>query len=120
MADVSNICRCASDVDNDFPTRAFVLRVAGFDGVVGKPILAVLTLLDRTLAANLLLIVLFSGYESFASKLDWGKDADKPDRMGTVWFVIIHMRFVFSGIILAGMDHLSGCAKIKMKEATMK
>ena len=36
-------------------------------------ILAVLTLIDLTLAANLLLIVLFSGYESFVSKLDIGE-----------------------------------------------
>ena len=33
-------------------------------------ILAVLTLIDLSLAANLLLIVLFSGYENFVSKLD--------------------------------------------------
>lgn len=33
-------------------------------------ILAVLTLVDLSLAGNLLLIVLFSGYENFVSKLD--------------------------------------------------
>jgi uncharacterized protein (TIGR00645 family) len=34
------------------------------------------------------------------------------------WLVIIHMSFVLSGIILAGMDYISAAAKIKMKEAT--
>ena len=38
-------------------------------------ILAVLTLIDLTLAGNLLLIVLFSGYENFVSKLDIDDDA---------------------------------------------
>jgi len=33
-------------------------------------ILVVLTLIDLSLAGNLLLIVLFSGYENFVSKLD--------------------------------------------------
>jgi uncharacterized protein (TIGR00645 family) len=41
-----------------------------------KAILVMLTLIDLTLAANLLLIVLFSGYENFVSKLDIGAEAD--------------------------------------------
>jgi uncharacterized protein (TIGR00645 family) len=36
-----------------------------------KMILVALTLIDLTLAANLLLIVMFSGYESFVSKFDF-------------------------------------------------
>ena len=128
-----------------------------------KSILVVLTLIDLTLAANLLLIVLFSGYENFVSKMDISAEEDKPDWMGTVdfsglkmkliasivaisaihllkrfmeigvpeadaiygnqelmWFVIIHMSFVFSGIILAGMDWISANAKLRMKEAMKK
>ena len=38
----------------------------------------VLTLIDLTLAANLLLIVLFSGYENFVSKFDFDTGADRP------------------------------------------
>ncbi len=41
-------------------------------------ILVVLTLIDLTLAANLLLIVLFSGYENFVSKFDFDTGADRP------------------------------------------
>lgn len=110
-------------------------------------ILAVLTLVDLTLAGNLLLIVLFSGYENFVSKLDIEETADRPSWMGTVdfsglkmklvasivaisaidllkrfmeigdvrpetpfsepqlmWMVIIHLTFVFSGVLLALMD----------------
>ncbi|AKS45179.1 TIGR00645 family protein [Octadecabacter temperatus] len=128
-----------------------------------KSILVVLTLIDLTLAGNLLLIVLFSGYENFVSKFDLDENEDKPDWMGTVdysglkmkliasivaisaihllkkfmeigipeadalytpeklkWLVIIHMSFVLSGIILAGMDYISAAAKMKMKEAAKK
>ena len=37
-------------------------------------ILAVLTLIDLSLAANLLLIVIFSGYENFVSRFDEAED----------------------------------------------
>ena len=47
-------------------------------------ILVALTLIDLTLAANLLLIVMFSGYESFVSKFDIDVGDDKPGWMGKV------------------------------------
>lgn len=128
-----------------------------------KGILVVLTLIDLTLAGNLLLIVLFSGYENFVSKLDLDDNKDKPDWMGTVdysglkmkliasivaisaihllkrfmeigteagkafedagtdslyWLVVIHMSFVASGILLAGMDWIAASTKLKMKMAS--
>ena len=43
-----------------------------------KMILVALTMIDLTLAANLLLIVMFSGYESFVSKFDIDVGDDKP------------------------------------------
>ena len=61
---------------------------------VDQAILAALTLIDLTLAANLLLIVLFSGYESFVSKLDIGETADRPAWMGTVDFGGIGQKFL--------------------------
>ena len=51
---------------------------------VDTSFLTVLTLIDLSLAANRLLIVLFSGYESFVSKLDIGETTDRPEWMGTV------------------------------------
>jgi uncharacterized protein (TIGR00645 family) len=57
-------------------------------------ILAVLTLIDLTLAANLLLIVLFSGYENFVSKFDFDAGADRPDWMGKVDFGGLKMKLI--------------------------
>ena len=45
-------------------------------------ILVILSLIDLTLAANLVLIVLFSGYENFVSKLDIDDGGDRPSWMG--------------------------------------
>ena len=47
-----------------------------------KTILMGLTLIDLTLAANLILIVMFSGYENFVSKLEIEDGKDRPDWMG--------------------------------------
>lgn len=105
-------------------------------------ILLVLTLVDLSLAGNLVLIILFTGYESFVSKIDFAhKDRDRPDWMGTLdfsglkikliasivaisgihllkifmnlsnytekqllWYTVIHLTFIFSGVAVAAMD----------------
>lgn len=107
-------------------------------------ILLVLTLVDLSLAGNLVLIILFSGYENFVSKMERAhKDRDRPEWMGTIdfsglkikliasivaisgihllkvfmnlanyteqqlmWYTIIHVVFIFSGVCIAGMDWL--------------
>src|SRR5882724_13321 len=55
-------------------------------------ILLALSLIDLSLAGNLLLIVIFSGYENFVSKIDTGIDEDRPDWMGTVDFSGLKMK----------------------------
>jgi uncharacterized protein (TIGR00645 family) len=69
-------------------------------------ILAVLTLVDLTLAGNLLLIVLFSGYENFVSKLDIADTEDRPSWMGTVDFSGLKMKLIASIVAISGIDLL--------------
>jgi uncharacterized protein (TIGR00645 family) len=69
-------------------------------------ILAILTLIDLTLAANLLLIVLFSGYENFVSKLDLPGNQDRPDWMGTVDFSGLKLKLVASIVAISGIHLL--------------
>ncbi len=69
-------------------------------------ILAVLTLIDLTLAGNLLLIVLFSGYENFVSKLDIDATADRPSWMGTVDFSGLKMKLIASIVAISGIHLL--------------
>lgn len=82
-----------------------------------KTILVVLTLIDLTLAANLLLIVLFSGYENFVSKLDLGEHADKPDWMGTVDFQGLKMKLIASIVAISGIHLLKRFMEIGQPEA---
>ncbi|TXI05674.1 MAG: TIGR00645 family protein [Pseudorhodobacter sp.] len=69
-------------------------------------ILVVLTLIDLTLAANLLVIVLFSGYENFVSKFDFDAGQDRPDWMGTVDFSGLKMKLIASIVAISAIDLL--------------
>ena len=69
-------------------------------------ILAVLSLVDLSLAGNLLLIVMFSGYENFVSKLDLDGETDRPPWMGTVDFSGLKMKLIASIVAISGIQLL--------------
>jgi uncharacterized protein (TIGR00645 family) len=69
-------------------------------------ILSILTLIDMSLAGNLLLIVLFSGYENFVSKLHVEDEADRPDWMGTVDFSGLKLKLIASIVAISGIHLL--------------
>jgi uncharacterized protein (TIGR00645 family) len=66
-------------------------------------ILLALSLIDLSLAANLLLIVTFSGYENFVSKIDAGTHADRPDWMGTVDFSGLKLKLIASIVAISAI-----------------
>ena len=107
-------------------------------------VLDILGLIDLSLTASLVIIVIFSGYENFVSRIvtagheDWPEWMSKIDFTGLklkllssivaisaiqllrafmainktsdrdlMWYVIIHMVFVVSGLLLALTDRLS-------------
>lgn len=77
-----------------------------FSLTADQGILAALTLIDLSLAANLLLIVLFSGYENFVSKLDLSDTKDRPDWMGKVDFSGLKMKLIASIVAISGIHLL--------------
>jgi uncharacterized protein (TIGR00645 family) len=66
-------------------------------------IMLALSLIDLSLAANLVLIVMFSGYENFVSKFDVGDHKDRPDWMGTVDFSGLKLKLVASIVAISGI-----------------
>lgn len=80
-------------------------------------ILAVLTLIDLTLAGNLLLIVMFSGYENFVSKLDIADTVDRPQWMGTVDFSGLKMKLIASIVAISGIHLLKRFMEIGEKHS---
>jgi uncharacterized protein (TIGR00645 family) len=69
-------------------------------------ILVILTLIDLTLAGNLLVIVLFSGYETFVSKFGLVVGADRPDWMGKVDFSALKLKLIASIVAISAIDLL--------------
>ena len=107
-------------------------------------VLTVLALIDITLVGALLIMVMFSGYENFVSRIDVQEGADKLEWLGKydagtlklkvaasivaissihllrafmnaqqipdnklMWYVIIHMTFVFSALLLGYLDRMA-------------
>jgi uncharacterized protein (TIGR00645 family) len=72
-----------------------------------KAILMSLTLVDLSLAGNLVLIILFSGYENFVSKMEQAKsDPDRPDWMGTLDFSGLKIKLIASIVAISGIHLL--------------
>lgn len=111
-------------------------------------VLIVLALIDLTLVGSLIVMVMFSGYENFVSRIDKGDDnGDSPAWLGKLdsgtlklkvaasivaissihllrifmnakdtendkimWYVILHMTFVLSAVLLGVLDKMSFAA----------
>jgi uncharacterized protein (TIGR00645 family) len=75
-------------------------------------ILGVLTLIDLSLCGNLLLMVIFSGYENFVSKIDVGEHRDRPQWMGTVDFSGLKLKLIASIVAISGIHLLKSFMNI--------
>jgi uncharacterized protein (TIGR00645 family) len=111
-------------------------------------VLSVLSLIDMALVGSLIVMVMFSGYENFVSRMDVDTDgADKPgwlskldagtlklkvaasivaissihllkifmraeqiDNDKMLWYVIIHMTFVISAVLMGVLDRIAFAA----------
>lgn len=74
-------------------------------------ILLALSLIDLSLAGNLLLIVTFSGYENFVSKIDIVSE-DRPSWMGKVDFSGLKMKLIASIVAISAIALLRSFMKL--------
>lgn len=73
----------------------------------GQVIVGVLTLVDVSLLMNLLIIIMFSGYENFVSKMDdLHSHADRPDWMGSIGFSDLKIKLIGSMVAISGIELL--------------
>ena len=107
-------------------------------------VLTILPLIDMALVASLVVMVMFSGYENFVSRIDVEEGAEKLDWLGKLdagtlklkvaasivaissihllrmfmnaqqidaeklmWYVIIHLTFVVSAVLMGVLDRIS-------------
>ena len=66
-------------------------------------ILLALSLIDLSLTGNLLLIVIFSGYENFVSRIDTATHEERPEWMGTVDFSGLKMKLIASIVAISAI-----------------
>jgi uncharacterized protein (TIGR00645 family) len=71
-----------------------------------QAILDVLALVDLSLAANLILIVVFAGYENFVSKMHTANHEDRPDWMGKVDYTGLKLKLLASIVAISAIQLL--------------
>jgi len=128
-----------------FAQEFWHIAATTFSATESEIILGVLSLVDLAFTGSLLVIVIFSGYENFVSKIDHTHHRDWPEWMGTIdftglklkllssivaisaiqllkqfmslktvtdremfWYVVVHIVFVVSSVLLALSDKISG------------
>ncbi len=77
-----------------------------FESGAEEVILTVLTLIDLSLAGNLVLIVIFSGYENFVSKINIEGHEDRPSWMGTLDFSGLKIKLIGSIVAISAISLL--------------
>lgn len=76
-------------------------------------ILGVLALIDLTLTGSLVIIVIFSGYENFVSKIDADKHKDWPEWMGKIDFSGLKLKLLSSIVAISAIQVLKAFMNIK-------
>lgn len=77
-----------------FGKELLSLQLGVFGYVQNDAVITILTLVDTALIAVLLLIIVFSGYENFVSKLSIGEHEDRPAWMGKISFSDLKMKLI--------------------------
>lgn len=81
----------------------------------------VLSLIDLSLAANLLVMVIFAGYENFVSKMDIGDHPDRPSWMGKVDFSGMKLKLVASIVAISAIHLLRAFMEVEtMDDRTLR
>jgi len=82
------------------------------DATQNDVILALLTLVDLVLVANLVLMVVFSGYENFVSKIDVHDHPDRPEWMGKLDSGGLKLKLIASIVAISSISLLKSFMNI--------
>ena len=88
------------------------LAQTAFVSTESDVILGLLTLVDLTLTGSLLIIVIFSGYENFVSRMDHSTHGDRPEWMGHVTFSDLKIKLIGSIVAISGIELLKAFVNI--------
>jgi uncharacterized protein (TIGR00645 family) len=87
--------------------KELLLLLMGVLGLIQHDaVISILTLVDTALIAVLLLIIVFSGYENFVSKLSVGEHEDRPAWMGKLGFSDLKMKLISAIVAISAVELL--------------
>ena len=89
-----------------FAFELFHIAAHAFDSTETQVILGILALVDLALTGSLLVIVIFSGYENFVSKIDHSGHSVWPDWMGTIDFTALKLKLLSSIVAISAVQLL--------------
>lgn len=76
-------------------------------------ILGLLSLVDLSLTGSLVLIVIFSGYENFVSRIDAAEHTDWPEWMGKIDFTGLKLKLLSSIVAISAVQLLRAFLDIR-------
>ena len=82
-------------------------------GDSGNVIVGVLSLVDIVMIANLLVLIIFAGYENFVSIIETDGHADRPEWMGHVTFSDLKIKLIGSIVAISGIELLKAFMNLK-------
>lgn len=97
-----------------FVKQLWALLAAAFGNGTDELIIAnILTLVDSALIAALLLIIGFSGYENFVSKIATGEHEDRPAWMGKVGFSDLKIKLMGAIVAISAVELLKAFINVE-------
>jgi uncharacterized protein (TIGR00645 family) len=88
--------------------------IAGaFGATESDAILGALALIDLTFTGSLIVIVIFSGYENFVSRIDADEHKDWPEWMGKIDFTGLKLKLMSSIVAISAIQVLKAFMNVK-------
>lgn len=97
-----------------FAQEFWHIAITAFSATGSEVILGVLSLVDLAFTGSLLVIVIFSGYENFVSKIDHTHHRDWPEWMGTIDFTGLKLKLLSSIVAISAIQLLKQFMSLKM------
>ena len=89
-----------------FVLKAVKLCTGVMDGDSDALIIGILSLIDLSLIANLILIVVWAGYENFVSRLDMDNHPDRPEWIGQISYTDLKLKLMTSIVAISAIHVL--------------
>lgn len=89
------------------------LVVHAWSATESEVILGVLAFIDLTLMASLIVIVIFSGYENFVSRIDASSHRDWPEWMGKIDFTGLKLKLMSSIVAISAIQVLKSFMNVR-------